>query len=125
MAKGSEITAGKENVVLVIVLEHDIYTLFGHILPLIALCGEFNKLWVGNNSRIGNEIASVAKNGYVSYKFTYDEDNQHSIIEFCYRNCSDGQHKLLGQNQKFFVNGEYIQTELTVKYEKKLVIHAI
>lgn len=61
----------------------------------------------------GYKITVDAKNGYVSYEFTYEEDNQHSIIEFCYWNCSDGQHKLLGQNQKVFINGEYIQTELT------------
>ena len=57
-------------------------------------------------------ITVDSKNGYVRYDAMYSE-GEHSYIEFCYWNCTDGKHKLVAQNISLLVNGEPVDTELT------------
>lgn len=53
-----------------------------------------------------------SKNGYLRYDVTYPEA-EHLYIEYCYWNCADGKHKLIGENISLIVDGRPVDTELT------------
>lgn len=57
-------------------------------------------------------ITVDTKNGYVRYDATFDEGEE-VYIEYCYWNCADGKHKLVGENVSVLVNGRPVDTELT------------
>ncbi len=53
-----------------------------------------------------------ARNGYVRYEVKY-APTEHSWTEFCYWNCNDGRHKLVGVNTGYELRFKTIQTECT------------
>ncbi len=57
-------------------------------------------------------ITVDSKNGYVRYEINYPDNEKH-YIEYCYWNCSDGKHKLVGENIMLIMNGKPVETELT------------
>lgn len=78
-----------------------------------AMANSWEKHLKGQPIDDGCTITVDTKNGYVRYDATLEEENQHNFVEFCYWNCTDGQHKLVAYNVGVFVNGEYVETELT------------
>lgn len=71
-----------------------------------------------NRRRLGQQIEDGAKfiideqNGYVRYDIAYGP-SEHSWTEFCFWNCSDGSHKLVGVNTGHELRFKSIQTECT------------
>ena len=57
----------------------------------------------------GSSFTVDVKNGYMRYDSYYKEDDgtvYTHFIEFCYWNCSDGRHKLVGENTVSFRDGQ-------------------
>lgn len=60
----------------------------------------------------GHKFTVDTKNGYLRYD-AYYEDEEHLYIEYCYWNCADGKHKLIGENISLLVHGRAVDTEHT------------
>ncbi len=60
----------------------------------------------------GVTFMTDAPNGYARFDYN-DEDGGHGYTEFCYWNCSDGLHKLVGVNTGYTLHGKPIETECT------------
>ena len=65
--------------------------------------------------REGATILTDLPNGYVRYDSRYEDADvrDHSSIEMCYWNCTDGKHKLVAVNVGCNQNGKPVMTELT------------
>ena len=75
--------------------------------------GEMADMWqlylAGKPLPEGRSFVVDSKNGYFRYdRSDKDEDGTvySTFIEYCYWNCSDGQHKLLAENTVCFQNGK-------------------
>ena len=71
-----------------------------------------------NRRRLGQQLSEGAtfsvdtQNGFVRYDIAYSP-SERSWTEFCFWNCSDGQHKLVGVNTGHELRFKTIQTECT------------
>lgn len=76
---------------------YDMWTRYWHKKPLEA----------------GDKVIVDTKNAYVRFesKHEYDGGTSYSYTEFCYWNCADKKHKILGYNTIIFSDGEPAETE--------------
>lgn len=58
------------------------------------------------------KITVDTRNGYIRYDASHTE-GEAVYIEYCFWNCTDGKHKLVGENISLLVNGQPVDTELT------------
>mgnify|MGYP002622923282 CR=1 FL=1 len=72
----------------------------------------WNRRRLGQPLEEGAEFSVDERNGFVRYDIAY-RPAEHSWTEFCYWNCSDGRHKLVGVNTGYELRFKSIQTECT------------
>lgn len=79
---------------------------------LNAMATDWNKHLKGKALPKNTQFTVDPKNGYVRYEVE-ESKGEKLIIEYCYWNCADGKHKLVGENIVALLNGKPIDTELT------------
>ena len=65
----------------------------------------------GMKQKPGDEIIVDVRNGYMGYE-SKDDESRH-VVEFCYWNCTERQHKLLAVSIDCFQDGKPVMTETT------------